>query len=66
MIKKTNMEVRVWETNRDVWNAVKGNARINVFRSAAVTVTGIDVTVTGIGATGTVTGATGTSAIMTA
>ena len=59
MIKKTNMEVRVWETNRDVWNAVKENVRINVFRSAAVTVTGI-------GATGIVTGVTGTSAMMTA
>ena len=53
------MEVRVWEMNRDVWNAVKENVRINVFRSAAVTVTGI-------GATGIVTGVTGTSAMMTA
>ena len=52
MIKKTNMEVRVWETNRDAWIAVKGNAKTNVFRSVAVTAI--------------VTDATGTSATMTA
>ena len=60
MIKKRNMEVYVWAMNRDAWIAVKGNARINAFRSAAVTETVTVIAVTGIG-----TGATGTSATMT-